>query len=218
MPAAVKENPATLLAEMPEQAGVAGVCFAPYASGMTDPPSLRECLGFRRTECGCASCQVFCRHLPGALDPSDLSRLCPPGQELFAWAEQHLRALLGKPYPTLVPARRQGGGCHWYFDGKCVVHEDAPYCCAFFDAHMPEAEVARRVAATVQTIQQDVATGGLYYQVWRHLCRKGLTGRSGDRAALLREVQKIKRRAESHSRRAQTNSSASVRASLLPKQ
>src|SRR5207248_10556174 len=52
-------------------------------------PLVREAYGFARTSCRCALCQVPCRHLPGALDPSDLPRLCPPGHDLFAWAEQH---------------------------------------------------------------------------------------------------------------------------------
>lgn len=164
-------------------------------------PLIREAFGFRRTICGCVFCKVHCRHLPGALDPSDLARLCPPGRDLLAWAEQHLRALIHKPYPTLVPARRESGSCHWYFDGKCAVHDQAPYSCAFFDSHMPESEVAKRVAATVAAIRQDVAANGPYYQVWLHLRRKGLIGRPADRAALFRELRKIRRRADQeHSR------------------
>ena len=155
---------------------------------------LREEFGFPRTACGCPFCQVYCRHLPGALDPSDLARLCPPQQELFAWAEQHLRALVDKPYPTLVPARRPSGACHWYFAGRCAVHPQAPYGCAFFDSHMPRAEVDRRVSATVQAIRQDAVAGGLYFQVWRHLRDKGLIAPPPDRSALVRELAKIRRR------------------------
>ena len=169
---------------------------------MTELSLVREQLGFRRTECACAFCQAPCRHLPGALAPSDLARLCPAELEVFAWAEQHLRARTGKPYPILVPARREDGPCHWYFDGKCAVHDAAPYGCAFFDSHMPPAEVGRRVAATVAAIRQDAAANGLYSLVWLHLCRKGLTGRPGDRHALLSEMQQISRRAERSRRRA----------------
>jgi hypothetical protein len=158
-------------------------------------PLAREAFGFRRTECGCELCKAYCRHLPGTLDPADLARLCPAGQDVFAWAEQHLRAVAGRPDPGLVPAARQDGQCHWYFDGRCAVHGDAPYGCAFFDAHMARPEVDRRVAATLDAIREDQAKGGLYLRVWRHLKGKGLTARRGGRAALAAEFQKIQRTA-----------------------
>jgi hypothetical protein len=162
---------------------------------------VREMFGFRRTECGCAFCKVYCRHLPGALDPSDLPRLCPGGQDIFTWAEQHLRALIDVPYPALVPARNNFGHCHWYFDGKCAVHENAPHGCAFFDSHMSDEEVARRAEATIRACHKDAAINGLYHRVWLHLRGRGLVGRRGDRAGLLAEVQKISRRAVSNLRR-----------------
>ena len=170
-------------------------------AGPVELPVVREAFGFRRTVCGCEFCAAYCRHLPGALDPADLPRLCPPGQDVFAWAERHLRALEDKPYPTLVPARRPDGPCHWYFEGRCAVHADAPYGCAFFDSHMSADEVSRRVAATVEAIRQDVGANGLYYRVWLHLRGQGLTGRPGDRAGLARVVQRIRRRAEGSRRR-----------------
>ena len=102
-------------------------------------PLAREEYGFRRTVCGCECCRAPCRHVPGSLDVTDLVRLCPPPLDLFVWAEQHLRAVVDKPYPTLVPARGPGGHCHWLFEGQCVVHENAPYSCAFFDTHMTDA-------------------------------------------------------------------------------
>jgi hypothetical protein len=155
------------------------------------PPVEREEHGFRRTACGCELCKVHCRHLPGALDPSDLARLCPLEHDLFTWAEQHLRALTDKPYPTLVPARQPNSHCHWYFDGQCAVHDVAPYSCAFFDSHMAEDEVTSRVAATAAAIRQDATANGFYARVWQHLCRKGLIGRPGDRGALFRELHEI---------------------------
>jgi hypothetical protein len=165
-------------------------------------PSVGEMHGFQRTRCGCELCQAYCRHMPGTLDPADLPRLCPPGQDVFTWAEHHLRALTDQPDPALVPSRRAEGPCHWYFDGKCAVHDSAPYSCAFFDAHMPPSEVDRRVAATLQAIREDATADGLYRRVWLHLCRKGLTGRRGDRAALAAEIDQIRRRAEGSRRRA----------------
>ena len=161
---------------------------------MSESSIVREEHGFRRTTCGCELCKVHCRHLPGALDPSDLVRLCPPDHDLFTWAEQHLRALTDKPYPTLVPSRQQNGHCHWYFDGKCAVHDTAPYSCAFFDSHMAEDEVHRRVVATAAAIRQDAAANGPYVRVWRHLCGKGLIARPADRSALFRELHDIRDR------------------------
>jgi len=159
-------------------------------------PLLREQLGFRRTVCACEYCRAPCRHIPGSLDVADLSRLCPAGRDVFAWAEQHLRALIDRPVPTLVPARQANGHCHWFFDGKCAVHDCAPYSCAFFDSHMTEAEVERRSAATIQARREGATQDGLYHRVWLHLARKGLIGSFGDRSALLEEMGKIRRKAE----------------------
>jgi hypothetical protein len=168
---------------------------------MSESPG-REELGFRRTACACALCAAYCRHLPGTLNPSDLARLCPPGADLFAWAEQHLRALTDKPYPALVPARQANGHCHWHFDGRCAVHADAPFGCAFFDAHQGDVEVSRRAAAAVRAIREDAAAAGPYLRVWRHLRRLGLTAPPGDRDGLAAEVQSLRRRAERGLRRA----------------
>jgi hypothetical protein len=167
---------------------------------MSELVPAREAFGFRRTACACALCRACCRHVPGALDPSDLPRLCPEGADLFAWAEQHLRALTEQPYPALVPARGPDGACHWHYGGKCEVHADAPYGCAYFDAHMSQAEVDRRVAATVRAIREDAAAGGPYSRVWLYLRRRGLVARRGDRSALLAEVTQIRRRAERRQR------------------
>jgi hypothetical protein len=154
-------------------------------------PRTREQFGFRRTVCGCELCRAPCRHIPGSLDVSDLARLCPADRDVFEWAEEHLRAVTDKPFPTLVPARGVDGGCHWLFAGRCVVHANAPYSCAFFDAHLSEAEVRRRSAATIQARREDEARMGLYYRIWLHLCRRGLTAASGDRASLAEEVRQL---------------------------
>jgi hypothetical protein len=170
-----------------------------------DLPLVREQFGFRRTECGCSFCQAPCRHIPGSLDVADLTRLCPPDADVFAWAEQHLRALVDKGYPTLVPARQANGHCHWFFDGKCAVHAVAPYSCAFFDAHMTEAEIERRSAATIGARRDDAAQDGLYFRVYLHLCGKGLIGKSGDREALAEEVRAMQRNAQRHRRRSSSS-------------
>jgi hypothetical protein len=166
-------------------------------------PAVRQEHGFRRTECACPLCAAPCRHIPGGLDPADLARLCPPGQDVFAWAEQHLRALTDRPYPTLVPARGPDGSCHWLFQGRCAVHANAPYGCAFFDTHMSPDEVERRYAATVAARQEDAAAGGLYHRVWQHLCRRGLVGRRGNGADLARDLHQFIRGARRNRRRMQ---------------
>ncbi len=162
----------------------------------------REEFAFSRTVCGCSFCQVHCRHVPGTLVPSDLPRLCPQGQDVFAWAEVHLRALTDKLYPALVPARGVSGHCHWFFDGKCAVHAAAPFGCAFFDTHMAEDEIDRRARAMAGAIREDSAAEGVYRRVWEYLCRRGLTARSGDRAAVTGEMAAIRRRAHGRLRRA----------------
>lgn len=166
---------------------------------MTEQP--REQHGFRRTVCACEFCRAPCRHIPGSLDVADLDRLCPAGQDVFAWAEQHLRALTGKPVPTLVPARQANGHCHWLYDGKCTVHANAPFGCAFFDTHQSDEEVERRRSATMAARREDAAARGLYYRVWLHLCQKGLVGVPGDRAGWREDVQKIQRSTVRHRRR-----------------
>jgi hypothetical protein len=167
---------------------------------MTEPAPRRQ-FGFDRTRCDCELCRAPCRHIPGSLAIGDLERLCPPGADTFAWAEEHLRAITDKPFPTLVPARQANGHCHWLFQGLCAVHENAPYGCAFFDSHMPPAEAERRSAATIQARLADAKENGLHYRVWQHLRSKGLIVRSGDRATLAVERQQIRRQGESHRRR-----------------
>lgn len=146
--------------------------------------------GFQRTVCDCEFCRAPCRHVPGSLDVADLDKLCPQGQDIFAWAEQHLRAVIDKPYPTLVPARHEGGACHWHYEGRCLVHAHAPYSCAFFDMHMDAAEIARRSAATIASRQKDADAEGLYFRVWLYLQRRGLTAPAGNREALNDELRK----------------------------
>jgi hypothetical protein len=159
-------------------------------------PQVREVHGFQRTVCGCEFCRAPCRHVPGGLDPADLERLCPKDPDVFAWAEEHLRARTGRPYPLLVPARHAEGHCHWLFDGKCAVHDNAPFGCAFFDMHMTPEEVERRRAATNQARHQEVAANGLYYRVWLHLRRRELVAQPPDHDALAQELLELRRRVD----------------------
>ncbi|MBM4068831.1 MAG: hypothetical protein FJ271_07780 [Planctomycetes bacterium] len=168
---------------------------------MDEAPADRQMHGFARTRCGCERCRVPCRHVPGGLDVADLDRLCPEGRDLFVWAEEHLRARIDKPYPVLVPARQANGHCHWLFEGKCVVHEHAPYGCAYFDTHMSADESRRRYAATVRAREQDAAEAGLYFRLWERLRDKGLIEHPPGCSALDRDFEDIQRQAERARRR-----------------
>jgi hypothetical protein len=161
----------------------------------------REMYGFRRTECACSFCRAFCHHVPGTLAVGDLLALCPPDQDVFRWAEDHLRALTDKPEPALVPRRQANGHCHWLVNGLCAVHAQSPFGCAFFDSHMDEAEVERRRLATRLDRQKDARENGPYVRVWRHLVQKGLTAPSGDRDGLGVELNRLRRAPERRQRR-----------------
>jgi hypothetical protein len=159
---------------------------------LSENRSTREAFGFARTVCGCVFCQAPCRHVPGSLDVADLEGLCPAGQDPFTWAEEHLRAVIDKGYPTLVPARTPDGACHWLFEGRCSVHAAAPFSCAFFDSHMSDADIEKRSAATIQARRKDAVANGLYFQIWKHLCRKNLVTPSGNRQALAAEIERLR--------------------------
>lgn len=154
--------------------------------------SARQQYGFARTECACERCTAPCRHIPGSLAVEDLMRLWPGEQDIFTWAAEHLRAIVDKTFPTLVPARHINGHCHWLYEGKCLVHENAPYGCAFFDTHMTQAESQRRSAATIKGRLDDADAKGLYYRVWVHLAERGLIVPSGDRVGLTDELRRIR--------------------------
>lgn len=151
----------------------------------------RVLYGFTRTTCSCALCTAPCKHVPGGLDPADLEFLCPPGLDLFSWAEEHLRALCHKPYPILVPARQANGHCHWLFQERCMVHQNSPFGCAFFDAHMPAEEVDCRYGATVKARLEDKSKNGLYFRLWQYLRDRGLVGSPGNKQDLEDEIRRI---------------------------
>jgi predicted DsbA family dithiol-disulfide isomerase len=179
-------DPRTLAATLERVSSLAVTPISPFSAA-----TRRERYGFTRTRCGCDFCRAYCKHVPGRLDVADLDRLCPVGQDVFAWAEEHLQAVTDCSYPKLVPARQANGHCHWYQNGQCTVHEHAPYGCAFFDAHLPPIEVEQRSTAATRASLEDAARDGLYTQVWRHLCARGLTRPSGNRSPLEEELRLI---------------------------
>lgn len=112
---------------------------------------------WKRTKCGCSTCSSHCLEQPGYLIPGDFERIrdyldaagrgdevtnfvASPGA-VVANSETGVRSRVG----TIVPARRPDGACAFLdAQGRCTIHEVAPYGCAFFDSHMTKAEGSRR--------------------------------------------------------------------------
>jgi hypothetical protein len=121
----------------------------------------------------------------------------------MTWAREHLRASQGfvlinrttgegVQIPALVPAKKANGHCHWLqADGRCAVHENSPYGCAFMDQHMKDQEARRRSDAGRLARMEDFSANGAYSQVWRMLIEEGLTG-GGEHAEAMAELRKIK--------------------------
>jgi hypothetical protein len=143
--------------------------------------------------------------MPGFLVPSDLLRLCPTEVDLMVWAKEHLRASAGirvvnlltgvtLQIPSLVPAKQANGHCHWLqSDGRCAVHANSPFGCAFLDQHMIPAEAEKRNQAGRQARLEDFANNGPYSQVWQMLMKAGLTG-GGEHAEAMKELGRIEAR------------------------
>ncbi len=159
------------------------------------PTAERTEFGFTRTKCGCPSCTVNCRYIPGFLVPADLRRLAEAAgvwglpSTLLPWAAEHLRASPGcvvavqtaagvetVRVPTLVPARQADGmACHWLSaDGRCEVHANSPYGCAFCDSHMGPAAGQERSLAGIRAVATAWAAEDTYALVWTLLKEYGL--------------------------------------------
>lgn len=176
---------------------------------------MREEFGFRRTTCACRKCSLWCEMVPGVLVPSDLDRLIPAGEDPFEWAEQHLLASPGLQVrlpnvsvsiPSLVPRRQENGHCHWLQAGRCTVHGNSPYGCAFLcQCGQTESQTIKVMNVGRHARAEAFGNGDLYAQIWRHLWNKGLreltTQENRQRAIkavsrIGRSEQKKKRRAE----------------------
>jgi hypothetical protein len=158
--------------------------------------------GAVRNRCGCRDCVTNCEHLPGYLIPADLGRLIPPDADPEAWARVHLRASPGAivvshgtplRVPTLVPAPgTDGPACHWLEEGRCAVHADAPFACAFFDCKQSRARADDLSARGLMAIIRDHQAGGLYSRLWMMLWDGGLrtAGPTEKRAAMAAAIRK----------------------------
>jgi len=111
---------------------------------------------FLRTVCECDECRAHCMIHPGPLAPIDVPRLAEHlGISEEQLVDEHLtegrgatmynrRTGMTSTVHTLVPRRGDDGSCHWLKDGLCSVHPVAPFGCAYFDAHMSDAEAQSR--------------------------------------------------------------------------
>lgn len=140
--------------------------------------------GRERSTCGCESCRTNCRHMPGMLIPADLDRLIPPTvADVYAWSEQNLLASPGAlvkrgqeifRIPTLVPATKDDGSCiHFTAEGRCAIHETAPFGCAFFDCQSlpaPLDMISRDGMITIMKAHREQQT---YARIWQHLDNAG---------------------------------------------
>jgi Fe-S-cluster containining protein len=155
----------------------------------------RHEFGVVRTSCTCGKCVRFCEHMPGYLIPADLPRMVGNAEPL-AWAREHLRASPGAlmknlktgqtfRVPTLVPAHRPDGSCHFLDGRRCTVHAVSPFGCSMFGCGAKREEMlANRGIHAVMDAMADA--GSLYHRVWELLAREGLVSPSPEekRAAL----------------------------------
>jgi hypothetical protein len=170
---------------------------------MVSLPVIRQEAGFRRTTCGCQLCSCYCKVMPGYLVPADLVRLIPKDTDPMDWARTHLRASNGSVLvntltgesiniPSLVPIKKANGHCHWLAtNGRCTVHADSPFGCAFFDQHMKDDEAERRNRYARLSRAQAFDDHSLYAQIWQMLKSEGLIG-GGEYAQSRRELQRVR--------------------------
>jgi hypothetical protein len=150
----------------------------------------RSEFGHSRTTCNCGICQMNCRHIPGFLLPSDLERLIPPGTDALEWAESNLLASPGAlvksgnrtfRIPTLVPATKPDGSCiHYTNDGKCDIHENSPFGCAFFDCNSGADSYLLSAQGLGKVLGAHLQISSIYAQIWAHLMKIGKQQRRPD--------------------------------------
>lgn len=144
---------------------------------------VRTEFGFERTIADGPQEQLACKTSPGYLIPSDLDRMAKAigFENTKEWALQHLLASPGMKIGwrhlvtgkmevghirILVPARNGAGHCEHFVDGKCAIHEAAPFGCAFFDCSQSAKEYERRSIAGLLAIQGDWIVKGPYSKIW----------------------------------------------------
>jgi Fe-S-cluster containining protein len=112
-------------------------------------------ISFERTTCACQKCVECCKRKPGPLILSDLERLREAGINAGDTLVQSEGGIYGAVIngrlrfirvPTITP-RRVNGRCIFLAADRCLIHDIAPFGCAYFDTHMPTTEWRRRSIA-----------------------------------------------------------------------
>jgi hypothetical protein len=168
---------------------------------MTDQ---RTEFGFKRIVCDCSACSRFCLAMPGYLVPSDIQRIAKRLNEpdIAQFAFDNLLASPGaiviangayRTIPTLVPARKPDGFCRFLKNGRCEIHAEAPYGCAYVSTEQTKEEADAISARGLQEIAKAWRCGELYAQLWLMLYQAGhvalspIESRARMRAALAAE-------------------------------
>ncbi len=112
---------------------------------------------FMRTVCDCPVCRKNCQRQPGPLAPEDIGLICDTLEIHPTELEPMLRASPGAlvvyrgkvmRIGTITPARKSDGTCVFLADdGRCAIHECAPFGCSHFDEHMTYEKADQRSQA-----------------------------------------------------------------------
>lgn len=111
-------------------------------------------LPYDRTVCACPACVAYCTSRPGYLIPSDLDRI-PWLDRLRASKGALVGTRDGRRWRigTITPAM-DGGRCVFLdAEDRCTIHAQAPFGCAYFDAHMTPAAADQRSAWGLRQVQ-----------------------------------------------------------------
>lgn len=140
--------------------------------------------GFVRTVCACKECVINCKHLPGFMTPADLRSISEylGETDLVSFAFEHLLASPGATIlvsgeffqiPTITPARKLDGSCHFLQDDRCTIHAVSPWACRMFD-HSQSRELADAISMRgLVEIARAWQRGDLYARLWLMLHEAG---------------------------------------------
>ena len=142
---------------------------------------------FKRTECACDKCTKCCRYMPGSLIPGDLELILATvaPRDPRQWVLDHFQASEGAQalkivrgqailveIPTIVPKLTETG-CVFLKDGRCEIHEVAPFGCGHFDTHMSSSVAQPRSHAAAVAQAEDWQNDGSYAMTHKMLEREG---------------------------------------------
>lgn len=133
-----------------------------------------------RTTCGCSSCTVGCKTMPGCLVPGDLERIQDfVGDHRPEFVLEHFVASDGAKVakkikdttyiisvPSIVPAQKADGSCVFLDENnRCKIHPVSPFGCSRHDTHMSKEEGDRRMTWGV-TAQIEAHQQGAPFSLW----------------------------------------------------